>query len=39
MSDEVVNKKRREFLGASALVLTGAILGIPAMTLKHPLIW
>lgn len=32
MTNEVLNKKRREFLGASALVLTGAVLGVSTMT-------
>jgi fermentation-respiration switch protein FrsA (DUF1100 family) len=32
MNNEVVNTKRREFLGASALVLSGAMLGVTAMT-------
>jgi fermentation-respiration switch protein FrsA (DUF1100 family) len=32
MTDEIVNRKRREFLGASALALSGAMLGVPAMT-------
>lgn len=32
MTKETINQKRREFLGASALVLSGAILGVPAMT-------
>ncbi len=32
MNDEIINTKRREFLGASALVLSGAMLGVPAMT-------
>jgi fermentation-respiration switch protein FrsA (DUF1100 family) len=32
MSDQVVNASRREFLGASALVLSGAVLGVRAMT-------
>lgn len=32
MTDEVINKKRREFLGASALVLSGSMLGVAAMT-------
>jgi hypothetical protein len=32
MTKEVINEKRREFLGASALVLSCAIGGVPAMT-------
>jgi fermentation-respiration switch protein FrsA (DUF1100 family) len=32
MNNEVINRKRREFLGASALVLSSAMSGIPAMT-------
>jgi hypothetical protein len=32
MSDQATNQDRREFLGASALVLTGAMLGVSAMT-------
>jgi hypothetical protein len=32
MNDEVINRKRRGFLGASALVLASAMSGIPAMT-------
>ena len=32
MTKEVINEKRREFLGASALVLSCAIVGVPAMT-------
>ena len=32
MTDEIINKKRREFLGASALILLGAMLGVLAMT-------
>jgi uncharacterized protein len=32
MSDKVVNKNRREFLGASALALSLEIIGVPAMT-------
>ncbi|NTZ92396.1 alpha/beta hydrolase [Agrobacterium tumefaciens] len=31
MTDEIINKRRREFLGASALIVTGAILGVPTM--------
>ncbi|TQI74030.1 hypothetical protein FHT98_1768 [Bosea sp. AK1] len=31
MTNAVINTNRREFLGASGLVLTGAILGVPAM--------
>ena len=32
MRDEVVNKTRREFLGASALAFSCALIGVPAMT-------
>lgn len=32
MTNEVMNEKRREFLGASALVLSCAMLGVSAMT-------
>ncbi|MBI2715828.1 MAG: alpha/beta hydrolase [Rhizobiales bacterium] len=32
MDHEVINKKRREFLGTSALVLSAAILGVSTMT-------
>jgi hypothetical protein len=32
MTHEVFNMKRRDLLEASALVLTGAMLGVPAMT-------
>ncbi len=35
MTGEVINEKRRAFLGASALVFTGAMLGVPAMTNSH----
>lgn len=31
MTDEIVNSRRREFLGASALVLSGAMMGVSAM--------
>lgn len=31
MSDEIINQRRREFLGASALVLSSAVIGVPAM--------
>ncbi|RWK59599.1 MAG: alpha/beta hydrolase, partial [Mesorhizobium sp.] len=31
MTNEAINEKRRAFLGASALVLTGAMFGVPAM--------
>ncbi|MBB5190691.1 hypothetical protein HNQ50_001413 [Silvimonas terrae] len=31
MSDEIVNKKRREFLGKSALAFSYAFIGVPAM--------
>jgi hypothetical protein len=32
MSDQVINTSRREFLGASALLLSSAVLGVRAMT-------
>ena len=32
MTNEIIDQKRREFLGASAFVLSGATLGITAMT-------
>jgi len=32
MTNEVINEKRREFLGASALALASAIIGVPVMT-------
>jgi uncharacterized protein len=32
MTNEVINERRREFLGISALVLSGAIAGVSAMT-------
>lgn len=32
MSDETINQRRREFLGASALALSSAITGVPFMT-------
>ncbi|NTJ11520.1 alpha/beta hydrolase [Rhizobium lusitanum] len=32
MTDDIINKKRREFLGASALVFSSAIIGVPFMT-------
>lgn len=32
MTNEVIDKRRREFLGASALVLSSIMLGVPAMT-------
>jgi len=32
MTNEVIDKRRREFLGASALIFSGALLGVPAMT-------
>lgn len=32
MTNEAINKNRREFLGISALVLSGAMLGVPGMT-------
>jgi len=34
MTDEIINSRRREFLGASALVVSGAILGVSTMTTK-----
>lgn len=36
MNHEVANEKRREFLGASALALSVATVGIPAMTMTNP---
>ena len=32
MTNEIISKDRREFLGAAALALSGAALGVPAMT-------
>ncbi len=32
MANEIINTRRREFLGASALVVSGAILGVSRMT-------
>ncbi|ACO79393.1 hydrolase of the alpha/beta superfamily protein [Azotobacter vinelandii CA] len=32
MSNEVINEKRREFLGAAALAIPAALIGVPAMT-------
>jgi fermentation-respiration switch protein FrsA (DUF1100 family) len=32
MTDEVINKRRREFLGASALVLGSTLIGVPFMS-------
>lgn len=34
MANEIINTKRREFLGASALVVSGALLGMSAMTTR-----
>ncbi|MCR6727759.1 alpha/beta hydrolase [Agrobacterium fabrum] len=34
MANEIINKRRREFLGASALVVSGALLGVSAMTTR-----
>jgi hypothetical protein len=34
MADEIINTRRREFLGASALVVSGALLGVSAMTTR-----
>ncbi|SSC64715.1 alpha/beta hydrolase [Ciceribacter selenitireducens] len=34
MANEIINTKRREFLGASALVVSGALLGVSAMTTR-----
>lgn len=31
MTDEIINTKRREFLGASALFISGAMFGVPTM--------
>jgi fermentation-respiration switch protein FrsA (DUF1100 family) len=38
MNHEAINEKRREFLGTSALVLSAATIGVPAMTLSVPAI-
>ncbi|WP_417842068.1 alpha/beta hydrolase [Terasakiella sp.] len=35
MLNEVINQKRRKFLGASALVLLGAAIGVPAMAADY----
>ena len=32
MTSEIIDKDRREFLGAAALALSGAVLGVPTMT-------
>jgi fermentation-respiration switch protein FrsA (DUF1100 family) len=32
MANEIINRKRREFLGASAVVISGAMLGVATMT-------
>jgi fermentation-respiration switch protein FrsA (DUF1100 family) len=34
MANEIINTRRREFLGASALVVSGALLGASAMTTR-----
>lgn len=34
MTDEIINSRRREFLGASALVVSGAILGVSTTTTR-----
>jgi hypothetical protein len=34
MAGETINTRRREFLGASALVVSSALLGLPTMTTK-----
>lgn len=34
MTNEIINTRRREFLGASALVVSGALLGVSAMTTR-----
>ncbi len=34
MANEIINTRRREFLGASALVVSGAVLGVSTMTNK-----
>jgi len=34
MANEIINTRRREFLGASALVVSGALLGVSAMTTR-----
>lgn len=36
MNQEVVNEKRREFLGTTALALSIATIGVPAMTMTTP---
>jgi fermentation-respiration switch protein FrsA (DUF1100 family) len=34
LANEIINTRRREFLGASALVVSGALLGVSAMTTR-----
>jgi fermentation-respiration switch protein FrsA (DUF1100 family) len=34
MANEIIDTRRREFLGASALVVSGALLGVSAMTTR-----
>ena len=34
MTNEIINARRREFLGASALVISGAMLGVSSMTTR-----
>jgi hypothetical protein len=34
MANEIINTRRREFLGASALVVSSALLGVSAMTTR-----
>lgn len=34
MANEIINTRRREFLGASALIVSGAVLGVSTMTNK-----
>lgn len=34
MADTIINRQRREFLGGAALIISGAMLGIPTMTIK-----
>ena len=36
MANEVINEKRREFLGTSALVLSGAFVGVLTVTAPNP---
>lgn len=34
MANEIIDTRRREFLGASALVISGAMLGVSSMTTR-----